>query len=353
MWAVLGDIEFEVKYHPGRQDERSAADYAQHALIQGKPRLEWVGDSLDELTLELTLHSMLVDPELQIRRLKEAKSAHEPLPYVLGSGDYRGIYLLTEVSVTTRKTDPQGRLVSATVSLNLLEYSGKYTKPLPRPRALVSNLVANPMARVGGAAPALVTPTQKVLGLAKTAANYLQAGVEAFNFVKTLRDNPLAMLGQAPRLLGMAGQALAPLQGLQSAAAEMFASGADLVAMGSNVIGDARQAVEMVQSLRDNPLALLDQAPQLLGRISQGLPLDGLQNSAASLLTGGSDLLKLGVDAAGDVQRAVAAFNPLSVDSVVGKVDYASSQMQLAVNRLDASSTRLASLAVNVITRRA
>ncbi|WP_339079031.1 phage tail protein [Pseudomonas sp. TMP9] len=353
MWAVLGDIEFEVKYHPGRQDERSAADYAQHALIQGKPRAEWVGDSLDELTLELTLHSMLVDPELQIRRLKAAKSAHEPLPYVLGSGDYRGIYLLTEVSVTTRKTDAEGRLVSATVSINLLEYSGKYTKPLPKPRALVSNLAANPLARIDGATPALVTPTQKVLGLAKTAANYLQAGVEALSFVKNLRDNPLAMLSQAPRLLGLAGQALAPFQGLQSAAAEMLASGADLVTMGNNVASDVRQAVEVVQSLRNNPLALLDQAPQLLGRISQGMPLDGLQSSAVSLLAGGSDLLKLGVDAAGDVQRAVAAFSPVSVESVVGKVDYASSQMQLAVSRLDASSTRLASLAVNVITRRA
>lgn len=83
MWAVLGDIEFELRNQPSRQDDRATADYAQHALIQGKPRLEWVGDGLDELTLELTLHALLADPEAQIRRLKTALRAHEPLPYVL------------------------------------------------------------------------------------------------------------------------------------------------------------------------------------------------------------------------------------------------------------------------------
>ncbi|MFP5420984.1 MAG: phage tail protein [Gammaproteobacteria bacterium] len=290
MWAVLGDIEFEMTYHPGRQDERSAADYAQHALIQGKPRPEWVGDSLDELTLELTLHSMLVDPELQIRRLKAAKSAHEPLPYVLGSGDYRGIYLLTEVSVTTRKTDPQGRLVSATVSLSLLEYSGKYTKPLPRPKALVSYLAANPMARVGGATPALVTPTQKALGMAKVAGNYLRAGVDAFNFVKTLRDNPAAVLAQAPRLLSLTGQALQPLQEFQL---------------------------------------------------------------AAGLMEDGADLVQLGLSVTSEVQLAQGALNPIRPEAIISQVDYATNRIELAQGRLSGASTRLAGMAVDVISRRA
>lgn len=290
MWAVLGDIEFEVKYHPGRQDERSGADYAQHALIQGKPRAEWVGDSLDELTLELTLHSMLVDPEEQIRRLKAAKSAHEPLPYVLGSGDYRGIYLLTEVAVTTRKTDAEGRLVVATVSINLLEYSGKYTKPLPKPRALVSNLVANPLARVGGATPPLVTPTQKALGMAKLAGNCLRAGVEAFGFVKTLRENPAAVLAQAPRLLGLAGQALQPLEEFQV---------------------------------------------------------------ASGLMTDGADLVQLGMSVASEVQLAQGALNPPRLEAIVSQVDYATSRMEAAQDRLAGASTRLAGLAVDVISRRA
>lgn len=353
MWAVLGDIEFELRNQPSRQDERASADYAQHALIQGKPRLEWVADALDELTLELTLHALLVDPEAQIRRLKAALRAHEPLPYVLGSGDYRGVYLLTEVDTTTRRTDAQGRLISATVSVSLLEYSGQYKKPLPVPRGLRSNLLANPGARFGSAASPLSSLTQKALGMARTAGSLLSAGLEAFDMAKSLRDNPLMLLNQAPSLLGLAGQALAPLEGLQSAAAGLFASGADLVKLGANVADDVFQAVGMAQSLRDNPLALFDQVPQLLGRIGQGLPLGGLQNTAAGLLASGNELLKLGVDAASDVRQAMASLTPLALETVISQVDDAASRMQLAVTRLDASSPRLARMAVDVITRRA
>lgn len=353
MWAVLGDIEFELVNHPSQQSERTTADYAEHARMQGKPLLEWIGDGLDELTLELALHAALVDPEEQIRTLKAAKSAHQPLPYVLGSGDYRGVYLITALDVTTRKTTAEGRLLSALVTLTLREYSGPYRRPRPKPPGLRSDLLALPATRVGGAAAPLGTLTQKALGLARQAGNVLRAGVEAFEMAKGLRDNPLALLGQSPRLLGLAGQALAPLQGLQGAATGLLASGADLLSMGANVAGDVRQALATVQGLRDDPLALLGQAPQLLGRIGQGLPLDGLQNSAAGLLASGSELLRLGVDAAGDVQQAVVALDPLALDSVVGKVDYAAGRMQQAMTRLDASAPRLARMAADVITRRA
>ena len=49
-WGVLGEIEFEVLSHPSAQSERTTADYAEHARLQGKPLLQWVGDGLDELT---------------------------------------------------------------------------------------------------------------------------------------------------------------------------------------------------------------------------------------------------------------------------------------------------------------
>lgn len=353
MWAVLGDIEFELRNQPSRQDERITADYAQHALIQGKPRSEWVGDGLDELTLELTLHALLVDPEAQIRRLKTAVRAHEPLPYVLGSGDYRGVYLLAEVGTATRRTDAQGRLISATVSVSLLEYSGQYKKPLPVPRGLSNNLLANPGAQFSGLTPPFGSLTQRALGMARTAGNILNAGLEGFNMAMAMRDNPLMLLDQAPSLLDLAGQALAPLEGLQDVAAGLFAKGAELVSMGIDVADDVLQATGIAQLLRDTPLALYDQTAQLFGQISQGLPLDGLQNTASGLLASGTELLTLGVDAANDVRQAMASLNPLALETVVSQVDDAASRMQLAVTRLDASSPRLSRMAVDVITRRA
>ncbi len=290
MWAVLGDIEFELRNQPSRQDDRATAEYAQHALIQGKPRLEWVGDGLDELTLELTLHALLGDPEAQIRRLKTAMRAHEPLPYVLGSGDYRGVYLITEVGTTTRRTDAQGRLISATVSVSLLEYSGQYKKPLPVPRGLRNSLLANPGAQIGDAAKVMVTPTQQVLGMARSAGNLLRAGVEAYSLAKSQGNNPSLLMGQASQLLSLTGQALTPLLGLQE---------------------------------------------------------------SAGLLSEGADLVQIAARATSEVQYAQATMSPPSLESIVSQVEYATGHMEEAQSTLAGASSRLAKLAAAVITRRA
>lgn len=290
MWAVLGDIEFELRNQPSRQDDRITADYAQHALIQGKPRSEWVGDGLDEMTLELTLHAVLGDPEAQIRRMKTALRAHEPLPYVLGSGDYRGVYLLTEVGTTTRRTDAQGRLISATVTVSLLEYSGQYKKPLPVPRGLSNSLLANPGAQIGAAAQVIVTPTQRVLGMARSAGNLLRTGVEAYSLAKAQGNNPSLLMGQASQLLSLTGQALTPLLGLQE---------------------------------------------------------------TAGMLTEGADLVQVAARAASEVQYAQATMSPPSLETIVSQVEYAAGHMEEAQSTLAGASSRLAKLAAAVITRRA
>lgn len=356
IWAVLGEIEFELTNHPTAQAERGTADYAEHALLQGKPKLQWIGEGLDELTFELALHASLVDPEEQLRKLKTAKAVHDPLPYVLGSGDYRGIYVITALDVTTRKTDGNGRLLSALINITLREYTGKYTKPLPRPQALRNSSQATPLARVmqagDGAAQQGATLTQKALAAARTAVGMLRAGAQAFALVKSLRDNPLALLDQAPQLLGLAGQALGPLQGLQTAASGLLARGAELIKLGSNVAGNVRQVVETALALRDNPMALLDLSPQLLGVVEK-LPLGELRGTVQTLLADGAGLLQLGVAAADDINQVRAALDPISLETAVDQMDVAAARMDQAVARADATGKRLARMTADIITRRA
>lgn len=288
-WAVLGSIEFELVNHPSQQSERTTADYAEHERMQGKPLLQWIGDGLDELSLEIALHAALVDPEEQIRRLKVAKSAHQPLPYVLGSGDYRGIYLITSLDVTTRKTTDTGRLVAAVVNLVLREYTGKYSKPLPVPRGLRNTLQANPQARVGGNTLPMATPTQRALGMAKTAGNLLRVGLDAYRVAKNVND-PVALLGQAPRLISMTGQVLAPLEGM---------------------------------------------------------------HAAAKLMQNGADLVQLGVDAATEVRLAQGALDPPNPEAILNQVSYAASRFEQAMARMNSAAPLLARMAADVVTRRA
>lgn len=289
IWAVLGDIEFELLSHPGAQSERSTADFAEHARLQGKPLLQWVGEGLDELTLEVALHAALVEPEAHIRKLKKAKAAHQPLPYVLGSGDYRGIYVLTSVDVTTRKTDGSGRLIAAAVNLGLREYTGKYTKPLPNPLALRTAGQFNAQA-LSAVATKPQSLAQQALSLAKKAGNLLSTGLEVYASVKNLQSNPLQLLAQAPRLVSVTGQILAPLKSLQG---------------------------------------------------------------AAELLSDSADLVQLATYSSGDIGMALEALESANVESIVGRVESAGDYVQAAATRMTEAGPRLANLAADVLTRRA
>lgn len=90
MFAILGNIEFTVAGGISGIEHSGSADWAEHARIQGKPLLEWMGEGLDEYQLTIELHPVLGDPEERLRALRLAKSQHQPLAFVMGSGEYLG-----------------------------------------------------------------------------------------------------------------------------------------------------------------------------------------------------------------------------------------------------------------------
>lgn len=233
MFAILGEIEFELLGGLTGMDYRSTADWAEHSLIQGKPLLEWIGEGLDEYSLAITLHASLGDPERRLRELREAKAAHQPLAFVLGSGDYLGAFVLTELSNNVRRTTALGRLHAATMAVTLREYTGKFTR---KPRRLG---VLDPSS-LGSGSPGLQTravsvpsTAQQVLGYARSAGNILQSSASLYRAARS--GSPLSALNQVPQLLAMTGRAIAPLEGL-GVAAGLLDGGADLVTLGNGML---------------------------------------------------------------------------------------------------------------------
>ena len=121
-FALLGEIQFELITYFDGLEGRFGSDYAEHALIEGKPRIQWIGDKLDEWTLKLKFHQLYCDPELEVARLQDALEMHEPLPFVLATGEYKGEFVVTEISVTSEQTDLIGTLVSVEASVSLKEH---------------------------------------------------------------------------------------------------------------------------------------------------------------------------------------------------------------------------------------
>jgi phage protein U len=291
MFAILGDIEFTVAGGVSAIEHSGAADWAEHPRMQGKPLLEWVGEGLDECQLTLELHPVLGDPEQRLRALRMAKTQHQPLAWVMGSGEYLGPYVITHLSNVIRRTSATGQLLAATLQISLREYTGAFFRKAHTPGLL------DPTAR--DTAPAMDSPgvisrqaaapstAQNVIRHAKTAGNVLH---QAQIFYQWAEDgDPEDILAQVPQLLGVTAQAIEPLQGLAS---------------------------------------------------------------AAGLLRDGADLSRLGADVLGSVMGARDCLNPVDLASIINRFGASQASLDEAVTVLDGASDRLAGLAADILTRR-
>lgn len=120
--ALLGQITFDLITYFENMEASFSANYAEHALIEGKPRLQWVGDNLDEVSWSLVFHAGFCDPELEMLKLRGAIARHEALPLIFANGDYKGWFVPTEVRVTTRQVMRDGTLIWLEADLTLREY---------------------------------------------------------------------------------------------------------------------------------------------------------------------------------------------------------------------------------------
>lgn len=121
MYAQLGNIRFEgLKGFSNFSHERGV-NYAQHELINGKPRLQSVGDNLDSISFGMYLHSEFTNPEADIETLRLAMQNREVLPLLLGNGRILGFFVIPNFSQENSFTDPLGNLIEVTLNVELLE----------------------------------------------------------------------------------------------------------------------------------------------------------------------------------------------------------------------------------------
>ncbi len=253
MFAILGDIEFELAGGLVNMEWRETSDWAEHARIAGKPLLEWVGDGLSEYSLEILLHPALGNPVARRQELQEAKDRHQPLKLVLGNGDYPGTYVITDMSFTPRRSMGDGRLFSGSIRITLREFVGAVPDH-STPRGLI------PGGRAGTSMATLTTPdvrgatsapssiTRRVLEHSRAADTQLRSGLDLYEAAHVLRSNPAAMLGRVPRLLDATRAMLTPL-GDYAEAAGVLDGGGDLVKAASGALAEVASARSWLSSL--------------------------------------------------------------------------------------------------------
>ena len=123
MFAVLGDISFEVVGSPESFESVRAYSFAEHRVVESRPRLQWVGTDLERIKFELMLHSSVSDPAVRLARLRAAAASHLAQPLVFGDGGFRGFFVIESLGVRSQQLSPSGAPIAIRVALALKEWA--------------------------------------------------------------------------------------------------------------------------------------------------------------------------------------------------------------------------------------
>lgn len=236
MFAMLGDVRFELLGSFTDLEETHGASYAKHEVLAGRPRLQAMGNDLTQIRFGIKLHWKLGDVDAAYNGLLSAKEAQQAVSLVFGSGRFVGWFVIESLTARTLLQDGYGRTAARELDVSLTEFVGDPNNPLPTPG------VAN------GQNPLLAMLPESVHAPLSKVADAVQTGVRIYRSVeqevgqlqtmiahaRELKHDPLALLGVVGDAVNLGGMALGKLNRLPevgkyignlSGAAEMLAYG--------------------------------------------------------------------------------------------------------------------------------
>jgi phage protein U len=162
LFATLGDITFQAVASPETISSTRGWNFAEHKTIESAPKLQYTGDELETLQLEMLLHVSFSSPATEIAELEAAAAAHRALALVFANGDHRGYFVITRLARKTIKLADDGSIIAASLTLQLKAYArilDPSAPPVPdfAPAALTSG--STPQSPAGTSALASVPPS--------------------------------------------------------------------------------------------------------------------------------------------------------------------------------------------------
>lgn len=133
MYAMLGEIPFEITESFTAMSATYSARFAYHDVIQGKPRTQALGMELVKLKFSLRLHWRLGDVQASYQALQAALENQDALGLVSGSGQMIGFFTTDKMGVTTTATNDTGDVIAMDIEVDLTEFIGDPTAPNDTP----------------------------------------------------------------------------------------------------------------------------------------------------------------------------------------------------------------------------
>ena len=129
MYGQLGNIRFQNLIGWNSFTRRTEASYADHELIEGKPRSQKIGDALDAIRFDIQLHHSFSDVQSDIETLRTACANGDVMPLTNGAGFFYGNFTIRTIDESHSQTFANGTPMLANLSLELVEYVDNTTAP--------------------------------------------------------------------------------------------------------------------------------------------------------------------------------------------------------------------------------
>jgi phage protein U len=123
MFAVLGEIVFEVLSSPNTFHSTRTWDYAEHQVIEDRPKLQWLAAGLETIELDFHFHTAFTDPVAQATALIAAAGDHNARALVFGNGVHRGYFIVASLRTTAQQMSGSGDLIGITMRAVLKEWA--------------------------------------------------------------------------------------------------------------------------------------------------------------------------------------------------------------------------------------
>lgn len=126
MIGTLGDLTFTASSNKiftyKDLNIKNSVRLAQHESLQSKPTMEFIGSSLDEISLKLSLLiENRVNPYNEFMKLKRKMNKGEELLFFIGNKKI-GKFIISELSEDIRRVDNKGNILAMDININLKEY---------------------------------------------------------------------------------------------------------------------------------------------------------------------------------------------------------------------------------------
>lgn len=221
MYFMLGNIAFE-PVNLTDFNETHSADFAEHAVLKGKPKLQAMGEKLTDLSFAIRLHHKIGGVESRYQSLLSAKAKQDALALMWGS-KYKGNFVITDISSTTLFTDGKGNALAREMNISLKEFVGNSQQGL-----LGAALNVGGKSLLGSILPKGLTNTlSTVKSAVSRGVELYQQGKRAVDevrntvaIVRQLAHDPASALAYLPSTLANLDNALGgfgELVGMQSA----------------------------------------------------------------------------------------------------------------------------------------